>query len=117
MEKEFIRAPCRGVSAGLVRNVEWTGCAELGQQQASWRDHWRQAIRLDGLPGAQHAHACVSVVFSDKGFRNRVHREWGGSCTWPAALVLSLESPLLGLVKSGRGYEGWYAPSSQNTWS
>jgi len=27
------------------------------------------------------------------------------------------ESPLLGLVKSARGYEGWYAPSSQNTWS
>jgi hypothetical protein len=27
------------------------------------------------------------------------------------------ESPLLGLVKSVRGYEGWYAPSTQNTWS
>src|SRR5437667_536175 len=27
------------------------------------------------------------------------------------------ESPLLGLVKAARGYEGWYAPSSQNTWS
>ncbi|HZP18359.1 MAG TPA: twin-arginine translocation signal domain-containing protein, partial [Terriglobales bacterium] len=27
------------------------------------------------------------------------------------------ESPLLGLVKSSRGYEGWYNPSSRNTWS
>jgi hypothetical protein len=27
------------------------------------------------------------------------------------------ESPLLGLIKSGNGYEGWYNPSTQNTWS
>lgn len=27
------------------------------------------------------------------------------------------ESPLLGLIKSGDGYEGWYNPSAQNTWS
>jgi len=28
-----------------------------------------------------------------------------------------LESPLLGLVKSSRGYEGWYNPSRRNTWA
>jgi hypothetical protein len=27
------------------------------------------------------------------------------------------ESPLLGLIKSARGYEGWYSPSTKNTWS
>ena len=27
------------------------------------------------------------------------------------------DSPLLGLSKSPRGYEGWYSPSSQGTWS
>jgi hypothetical protein len=27
------------------------------------------------------------------------------------------ESPLLGLTKSARGYEGWYNPSTRNTWS
>ena len=27
------------------------------------------------------------------------------------------ESPLLGLIKSANGYEGWYNPSTQNTWS
>jgi hypothetical protein len=27
------------------------------------------------------------------------------------------ESPLLGLIKSARGYEGWYNPSARNTWS
>jgi hypothetical protein len=27
------------------------------------------------------------------------------------------ESPLLGLIKSARGYEGWYNPSTRNTWS
>lgn len=27
------------------------------------------------------------------------------------------ESPLLGLIKSANGYEGWYSPISQNTWS
>lgn len=27
------------------------------------------------------------------------------------------ESPLLGLIKTQDGYEGWYNPSSQNTWS
>jgi len=27
------------------------------------------------------------------------------------------DSPLLGLAKSARGYEGWYNPSTRNTWS
>jgi hypothetical protein len=27
------------------------------------------------------------------------------------------ESALLGFVKSARGYEGWYNPSTRNTWS
>lgn len=27
------------------------------------------------------------------------------------------ESPLLGLIKSANGYEGWYSPAAQNTWS
>lgn len=27
------------------------------------------------------------------------------------------ESPLLGLIKSAKGYEGWYNPSVRNTWS
>ncbi len=27
------------------------------------------------------------------------------------------DSPLLGLIKSARGYEGWYNPTSRNTWS
>jgi len=27
------------------------------------------------------------------------------------------DSPLLGLVKTARGYEGWYSPSVRNTWS
>jgi len=27
------------------------------------------------------------------------------------------DSPLLGLVKTGHGYEGWYNPSARNTWS
>jgi hypothetical protein len=27
------------------------------------------------------------------------------------------DSPLLGLIKSARGYEGWYNPSTRNTWS
>ena len=26
------------------------------------------------------------------------------------------DSPLLGLIKSARGYEGWYNPLSRNTW-
>ena len=26
------------------------------------------------------------------------------------------ESPLLGIAKSARGYEGWYSPLTQNTW-
>jgi hypothetical protein len=27
------------------------------------------------------------------------------------------ESPLLGLIKTAKGYEGWYNPSVRNTWS
>jgi cellobiose phosphorylase len=27
------------------------------------------------------------------------------------------ESPLLGLIKTAKGYEGWYSPSVRNTWS
>jgi hypothetical protein len=27
------------------------------------------------------------------------------------------ESPLLGMIKSANGYEGWYNPSTRNTWS
>ena len=27
------------------------------------------------------------------------------------------DSPLLGLIKTPNGYEGWYSPSTQNTWS
>jgi len=27
------------------------------------------------------------------------------------------DSPLLGVVKSSRGYEGWYNPLQHNTWS
>src|SRR5437868_10900376 len=27
------------------------------------------------------------------------------------------ESPLLGLIKTTKGYEGWYNPSVRNTWS
>jgi cellobiose phosphorylase len=27
------------------------------------------------------------------------------------------DSPLLGLIKSARGYDGWYNPSARNTWS
>jgi hypothetical protein len=26
------------------------------------------------------------------------------------------ESPLVGIIKSEKGYEGWYAPESQNTY-
>jgi hypothetical protein len=27
------------------------------------------------------------------------------------------ESPLVGIVKSAQGYEGWYSPQAQNTYS
>jgi hypothetical protein len=27
------------------------------------------------------------------------------------------ESPLLGVIKTAKGYEGWYNPSTRNTWS
>jgi hypothetical protein len=27
------------------------------------------------------------------------------------------ESPLLGVIKTAKGYEGWYNPSVRNTWS
>jgi hypothetical protein len=27
------------------------------------------------------------------------------------------ESPLLGVIKTAKGYEGWYNPSMRNTWS
>src|SRR5438034_11663631 len=94
MEEEFLRAPCRGLSAGLVWNMEWTGRAELGQQQTSWRDHRRQAIWLDGFPGAQHAHPRVSSVFGGKGLGGRVHGNWGRGGTRPAAFVFSIRIPV-----------------------
>jgi glycosyl hydrolase family 36/glycosyl transferase family 36 len=30
--------------------------------------------------------------------------------------VFRFETPLLGVIKSANGYEGWYAPLTQNTW-
>jgi len=62
-----------------------------------------------------HTHACplyaatkmLGVEFTE-----------AGVAVAPGLPVASFrfESPLLGLVKSARGYEGWYAPQAQNTW-
>ena len=43
----------------------------------------------------------------------------GGMILTPALPLASFrfESPLLGLVKSSRGYEGWYNPSKRGSWA
>ncbi len=63
-----------------------------------------------------HTHACplysaaklLGLEFTDKGL-----------ALAPKLPLESFrfESPLLGLVKTARGYEGWYNPSVRNTWS
>lgn len=63
-----------------------------------------------------HAHACplystsklLGLEFTENGF------------TLAPKLPLEslrFESPLLGLIKTAKGYEGWYNPSVRNTWS
>ncbi len=63
-----------------------------------------------------HTHACplfsltklLRLEFTDSGVVL--------APTLPLA-SFKFDSPLLGLVKSARGYEGWYNPSVRNTWS
>jgi len=63
-----------------------------------------------------HTHACplyslaklLGLEFFEAGV------VWGPKI--PLA-TFRFESPLLGLIKSANGYEGWYNPSTQNTWS
>jgi hypothetical protein len=63
-----------------------------------------------------HTHACplfalsklIGLEFTESGVRL--------APTLPLA-SFRFESPLLGLIKSARGYEGWYNPVSQNTYS
>ena len=63
-----------------------------------------------------HTHACpmyslsklIGLAFTESGIAL--------APTLPLA-SFRFESPLLGLVKSAQGYEGWYAPSVQNTYS
>lgn len=63
-----------------------------------------------------HTHACplysltklLGLEFTENGFR----------LTPKLPLeTFSFTSPLLGFTKSARGYEGWYNPSTRNTWS
>jgi hypothetical protein len=63
-----------------------------------------------------HTHACplyslsklIGLAFTESGIAL--------APTLPIA-SFRFESPLLGLIKSPQGYEGWYAPSVQNTYS
>ena len=63
-----------------------------------------------------HTHACplyalsrlVGLEFTDTGVVLRPRL--------PLA-SFRFESPLLGVVKTARGYEGWYNPAARNTWS
>lgn len=63
-----------------------------------------------------HTHACplfalsklIGLEFTESGVRL--------APTLPLA-SFRFESPLLGLIKSARGYEGWYNPVSQNMYS
>jgi len=63
-----------------------------------------------------HTHACplfslaklLGLEFTDSGVIL--------APTLPLA-SFKFDSPLLGLAKSARGYEGWYNPSTRNTWS
>jgi Glycosyl hydrolase 36 superfamily, catalytic domain/Glycosyltransferase family 36 len=63
-----------------------------------------------------HAHACplyslsklIGVSFTESGISL--------APTLPLA-SFRFDSPLLGLIKTAQGYEGWYAPSVRNTYS
>ena len=63
-----------------------------------------------------HTHACP--LYSATKLLGLEFTEMGIALT-PALPVSSFrfESPLLGIIKSADGYEGWYAPQSQNTYS
>jgi hypothetical protein len=40
--------------------------------------------------------------------------KWAPEIPLPA---FRFESPLVGLIKTAKGYEGWYEPSTRNTWT
>lgn len=63
-----------------------------------------------------HAHACP--LFSAAMLLGLEFTESGVSLAPQLPLsAFRFESPLLGFIKSPAGYEGWYSPMSENTWS
>jgi hypothetical protein len=63
-----------------------------------------------------HSHACP--LYSAAKLLGLDFTETGVSFTPTVPLAtFRFESPLLALVKSGSGYEGWYNPGAQNTYS
>jgi hypothetical protein len=63
-----------------------------------------------------HTHACP--LYSAAKLLGLEFTETGLSLAPRLPLsAFRFDSPLLGLVKSERGYEGWYNPLTQNTWS
>ena len=63
-----------------------------------------------------HTHACP--LFSAAKLLGLEFTETGVALSPKLPLPsFRFDSPLLGLVKSTRGYEGWYAPLTRNTWS
>ena len=63
-----------------------------------------------------HTHACqlyslaklLGIEFTEAGVK------WAPEIPLPA---FRFESPLVGLIKTAKGYEGWYEPSTRNTWT
>jgi Glycosyl hydrolase 36 superfamily, catalytic domain/Glycosyltransferase family 36 len=63
-----------------------------------------------------HTHACP--LYSAAKLLGLEFTETGiGIAPGLPVSAFRFESPLLGVVKSPNGYEGWYAPSNKNTWS
>ena len=63
-----------------------------------------------------HAHACP--LYSAAKLLGLEFTEKGIALTPKLPLEsFRFDSPLLGIVKTAKGYEGWYNPSVRNTWS
>lgn len=63
-----------------------------------------------------HTHACP--LYSLTKLIGLEFTETGVALTPKLPLTsFRFHSPILGIIKSARGYEGWYNPTSRNTWS
>jgi hypothetical protein len=61
-----------------------------------------------------HTHACPLYALSK--LIGLAFTESGVSLAPTLPLAFRFDSPLLGLIKTARGYEGWYAPTVRNTY-